>query len=101
MSMGRMVHLSLEAAEILSGDGIDVEVVDLRSLSPLDEQTVLDSVRKTHRFAVVDEDSPRCSMATDIIALLAGKCFDYIDAPPLMITGPHAPVPFSPPTLLL
>jgi len=96
VSMGRMVHLSLEAAEILSGDGIDVEVVDLRSLSPLDEQTVLDSVRKTHRFAVVDEDSPRCSMATDIIALLAGKCFDYIDAPPLMITGLHAPVPFSP-----
>lgn len=96
VTMGRMVHFSLEAAEKLSGDGVDVEVVDLRSLSPLDEETILNSVKKTHRLIVVDEDFPRCGMATDIVALVAGQAFDYLDAPPKMITPPHTLVPFSP-----
>lgn len=96
VTLGRMVHLSLEAAGKLAGDGVDVEVVDLRSLSPLDEDTILTSVKKTHRLIVVDEANPRCSMATDIVALIAGQAFDYLDAPPRMITAPHTPVPFSP-----
>ncbi|MBE9471954.1 MAG: alpha-ketoacid dehydrogenase subunit beta [Chloroflexi bacterium] len=96
VTMGRMVHFSLEAAEKLAGDGVDVEVVDLRSLSPMDEETILNSVKKTHRLIVVDEDYPRCSIATDVVALAAGQAFDYLDAPPKMITAPHAPVPFSP-----
>jgi len=96
VTLGRMVHFSLEAAEKLTGDGVEVEVVDLRSLSPLDEETILASVRKTHRLIVVDEANPRCSIATDIVALAAGQAFDYLDAPPTMITAPHAPVPFSP-----
>ena len=96
VTMGRMVHFSLEAAEKLSGDGVDVEVVDLRSLSPMDEEAILNSVKKTHRLIVVDEDYPRCSIATDVVALAAGQAFDYLDAPPRMITAPHTPVPFSP-----
>jgi len=96
VTIGRMVHFSLEAAEKLSGDGVDVEVVDMRSLSPLDEETILNSVKKTHRLIVVDEDFPRCGMATDIVALVAGQAFDYLDAPPKMITPPHTLVPFSP-----
>ncbi len=97
VTMGRMVHFALEAAEKLAQDGVDVEVIDLRTLSPLDEKTVLESVRKTHRLVVVDEDNPRCSMATDIVALVSERAFDYLDAPPRMVTAPHTPVPFSPP----
>ena len=96
VTVGRMVHFSLEAAERLANEGVDVEVVDLRSLSPMDEDTILRSVKKTHRLVVVDEDFPRCSLATDVIALVADQAFDYLDAPPKMITAPHTPVPFSP-----
>ena len=96
VSLGRMVHFSLSAAEALAGDGIDVEVVDLRSLSPLDEDAILASVKKTHRLVVVDEDNPRCSVAADVVALVADQAFDYLDAPCKMITAPHTPVPFSP-----
>ncbi len=97
VAMGRMVHIALEAAEKLSKDSMDLEVIDLRSLSPLDSKTVLQSVRKTHRLLVVDEDNPRCSMACDVIALVSTRAFDDLDAPPRMVTAPHTPVPFSPP----
>ncbi len=96
VSLGRMVHFSLVAAERLAGEGIDVEVVDLRSISPMDEEAILTSVRKTHRLVVVDEDNPRCSVATDVVALVADQAFDYLDAPCKRITAPHTPVPFSP-----
>ncbi len=95
-TVGRMVHFALEAAEKLSQDGVDVEVVDLRSLSPMDEDAILTSVKKTHRLIALDEDYPRCSLATDVVALVSGEVFDYLDAPPKMITAPHTPVPFSP-----
>lgn len=96
VTLGRMVHLALEAAEKLANDGVDVEVVDLRSISPMDSDAILESVKKTHRLLVVDEDYPRCSVATDVIALVADQVFDYLDAPCKMITAPHTPVPFSP-----
>jgi pyruvate/2-oxoglutarate/acetoin dehydrogenase E1 component len=96
VALGRMVLVSLEAAEKLAADGIDAEVVDLRSISPMDRDAVLTSVRKTHGLVVVDEDTPRCSLATDVIALVADQAFDYLDAPCKMITAPHTPVPFSP-----
>ena len=97
VAIGRMVHLALEAAEKLSQDSVDAEVIDLRSLSPLDESTVLQSVKKTHRLVVVDEDNPRCSMACDVVALVSERGFDDLDAPPRTVTAPHTPVPFSPP----
>ena len=96
VTLGRMVHLALEAADTLANDGVDVEVIDLRSISPMDGNAILDSVKKTHRLVVVDEDYPRCSVATDVIALVADQAFDYLDAPCKMITAPHTPVPFSP-----
>ncbi|OGP63907.1 MAG: pyruvate dehydrogenase [Deltaproteobacteria bacterium RBG_13_53_10] len=97
VTMGRMVHLALEAAEKLSKEGKELEVVDLRTLSPMDHKTILESVKKTHRLVVVDEDNPRCSIACDIIALVTTQAFDELDAPPRMVTAPHTPVPFSPP----
>ena len=96
VTMGRMVHTALEAAEKLSKDGMELEVIDLRSLSPMDNRTILQSVKKTHRLMVIDEDNPRCSMACDIIALVSTQAFDELDAPPRMVTAPHTPVPFIP-----
>ncbi|HKF15669.1 MAG TPA: alpha-ketoacid dehydrogenase subunit beta [Candidatus Dormibacteraeota bacterium] len=97
VAIGRMVHLSLEAAETIAAEGVEVEVVDPRTVSPLDEDTILGSVRKTRRLVVVDEDNPRCSLAADLVALVATQAFDDLDAPPQTVTAPHTPVPFSPP----
>jgi pyruvate/2-oxoglutarate/acetoin dehydrogenase E1 component len=96
VAIGRMVQLALEAADALAGEGVEVEVVDPRTLSPLDDEAILASVAKTGRLVVVDEDNPRCSMATDVAALVASRAFDHLDAPPQMVTAPHTPVPFSP-----
>jgi len=97
VAISRMVHQSLAAARMLEADGIDVEVIDPRTLSPLDEDAILSSVAKTHHLVIVDEDNPRCSCATDIAAMVADKGFDLLDAPIKMVTAPHTPVPFSPP----
>lgn len=97
VSISRMVHQALAAADELEAAGISVEVVDPRTLSPLDEETILNSISKTHRLVVVDEDNPRCSAATDIAALVADKGFTQLDAPIKLVTAPHTPVPFSPP----
>ena len=97
VAISRMVQQALAAAEELSAEGIEAEVIDPRTLSPLDEETILDSVAKTHRLVVVDEDNPRCSAATDIAAMVADKGFDTLDAPVKRVSAPHTPVPFSPP----
>ena len=96
VALGRMRLFALQAAEELAKEGIDVEVVDPQSISPLDESTILESVKKTHRLVAVDEDNPRCSVANDIVSLAAQQAFDYLDAPPQAVTAPHTPVPFSP-----
>jgi len=96
VTLGRMVHFSLQAAEKLAGNGLDVEVLDLRTISPMDNKAILESVKKTHHLVVVDEANPRCSLATDVVALVASEAFDFLDAPPKMVTAPHTPVPFSP-----
>ncbi len=96
VAISRMVNQSLAAAKTLAGEGIEVEVIDPRTLSPLDEDLILSSVAKTHRLIVVDEDNPRCSVAADIAAMVADKGFDLLDAPVKMVTAPHTPVPFSP-----
>jgi pyruvate/2-oxoglutarate/acetoin dehydrogenase E1 component len=97
VAISRMVHQALAAADILAAEGIDAEVIDPRTLSPLDDGTILESVAKTHRLVIVDEDNPRCSAATDIAALVADRGFDTLDAPIKLVTAPHTPVPFSPP----
>jgi len=97
VAIGRMRTFAMQAAEDLAKDGVDIEIVDPQSLSPLDESTILESVKKTHRLVVVDEDNPRCSVANDIVTLAAQQTFAYLDAAPLTVTAPHTPVPFSPP----
>jgi acetoin:2,6-dichlorophenolindophenol oxidoreductase subunit beta len=95
VTLGRMVHTSLAAADELSSGGISCEIVDLRTTSPLDEDTILESVENTGRLVVVDEATPRCSIAADISALVARHAFGALRAPIEMVTAPHTPVPFS------
>ncbi|MEJ5042514.1 alpha-ketoacid dehydrogenase subunit beta [Pseudomonas sp. 1239] len=95
VTYGRMVHLAMEAAANLARQGIDCEVLDLRTTSPMDEDSILESVEKTGRLVVIDEANPRCSMATDISALVAQKAFGALKGPIEMVTAPHTPVPFS------
>ncbi len=95
VGMGATVKMALAAAEALAGDGTSAEVIDLRSLAPLDEQTVLTSLEKTGRLVVVDEATPRCGIASDIACLCVTKGFDFLDAPVACVTAPHTPVPFS------
>lgn len=96
VAMGKMVHTALAAAESLAAAGISAEVVDPRTLAPLDEGTIFNSVRKTGRLVVVDEDNPVCSMGSEIIARVASACFDHLDGPPVLVSAPNTPVPFSP-----
>jgi len=96
VSYGMMVHRSLDAAESLAKEGVDCEVIDLRTLSPLDIDTVLESVEKTGRLVCVDEANPRCSIATDVSAQVAQRAFGALKGPIEMVTAPHTPVPFSP-----
>ena len=91
-----MVHLAVEVADQLAQKGISVEVVDPRSTSPLDEESILESVEKTGRLIVVDESARRCGMAADIAGMVAEKAFSALTGPIIQITPPHTPVPFSP-----
>ncbi len=97
VTYGMMVHRSLEAAKLLEKEGVDVEVIDLRTLSPLDINTVFRSVEKTGRLVVVDEASPRCNIATDISAQVCQEMFGTLKSGIRMVSPPHTPVPFSAP----
>ncbi|MFF9237964.1 alpha-ketoacid dehydrogenase subunit beta [Streptomyces sp. NPDC014776] len=96
VALGRMVSVAVEAAEELARAGIQCEVIDPRTTSPLDADTIIESVENTGRLIVVDESTPRCSMATDISALIAKEAFGSLRAPIETVTAPHTPVPFSP-----
>jgi acetoin:2,6-dichlorophenolindophenol oxidoreductase subunit beta len=96
VALARMVHYAITAAGELEKDGIEIDVIDPRTTSPLDEDTILESVERTGRLVIVDEATPRCSIATDIAALVADKAFDALKAPIRRVTAPHTPVPFAP-----
>jgi len=96
VATARMVHYALNAAEKLAADGIDVEIVDPRTLSPLDEDTILDSVKKTHKLVIVHEEVKFAGSGAEIAAMVAEKAFDYLDAPILRVAAPFCPVPFAP-----
>jgi pyruvate/2-oxoglutarate/acetoin dehydrogenase E1 component len=96
VAIGRMVHVALEAAGELSAEGIECEVIDPRTLSPLDEDTMYASIARTGRLVVVDESNPRAGIAAEIAGLAAQNCFASLRAPVRTISAPHAPVPFSP-----
>lgn len=95
IAFGRMVNQALTAAAALQKQGIHCEVIDPRTTSPLDEDTILESVEKTGRLVIVDESTPRCSMASDIAGIVAQKAFGALKAPIEQVTAPHVPVPFS------
>ncbi|MGF1561666.1 MAG: alpha-ketoacid dehydrogenase subunit beta [Geminicoccaceae bacterium] len=96
IAFGRMVNLANQAADQLEKDGISCTVVDPRTTSPLDRDTILETVEETGRLVVVDEAHPRCNMATDITALVTENIFGALKAAPKQVTGYHAPVPFAP-----
>ena len=96
VSYGLMVHYCLEAAETLAGEGVDVEVVDLRTLKPLDVDTILESVRKTGRVLIVHEDNVTGGVGAEVAARIAAQAFDYLDAPIGRLCGPDVPtMPFA------
>jgi pyruvate dehydrogenase E1 component beta subunit len=95
VALGRMVHMATQAAAALAKDGIEAEVIDPRTISPLDEATILKSVEKTGKLVVVDESHQRCSMAADISAVVAQEAFSALTAPIKLVTAPHVPPPFS------
>jgi pyruvate/2-oxoglutarate/acetoin dehydrogenase E1 component len=92
-----MVHKALEAASKLEKEGISVEVIDVRTLVPLDKQTIIESVKKTHRLLIVDEDYLSYGMTGEIAAVVAEEAFEYLDAPIKRLAVPNVPIPFSRP----
>jgi pyruvate dehydrogenase E1 component beta subunit len=96
VALGRMVKMANDAADALRKDGVMATVIDPRTTSPMDFDTILESVEETGRLVVVDEAHPRCSMATDISAQVVQDAFTALKAPIKMVTPPHTPVPFSP-----
>ena len=89
------VGQALEAAEKLAQDGIDAEVIDLRTLRPLDMDTVLESVKKTNRIVTIEQAWPICSIGSEISAQVALEAFDYLDAPPMKVSGKDVPMPYA------
>ena len=97
ITYGAMVYVAQEAAETLDREGVSVEIVDLRTLLPLDEETVLASVRKTSRALLLHEDTITGGIGGEIAARIAERAFDSLDAPVVRVASPDTPVPFSPP----
>jgi pyruvate/2-oxoglutarate/acetoin dehydrogenase E1 component len=97
VAIGAMVSKTLKVAEKLAKEGISVEVIDPRTLIPLDEEAILSSVEKTNRAVIIDEGHLRGGAAADLAAIIAEKGFDYLDAPVKRVTALDVPIPFSPP----
>ena len=86
---------NMEAADVLSKQGIEAELIDLRTLRPLDTATVVDSVMKTNRIVTVEQGWPICSIGSEIAAAIVDQAFDYLDAPPLRVAGKDVPMPYA------
>jgi pyruvate dehydrogenase E1 component beta subunit len=97
VTVGLSVHKALDAADRLADTGTSAEVLDLRSLVPLDREAIVASVEKTHRLLVVDEDYHSFGMSGEVIATVIEGAFDYLDAPPARVTTPDIPIPYSHP----
>ena len=93
LALALMVPRAMQAAETLSSNGIDIEVVDVRSLVPLDMQTILASVARTHRLLTVEENPRLCGWGGEIVSIVAEEAFYELDGPPVRITSPHIPLP--------
>ena len=97
LTYGAMVYIAEEAATELEKDGIDLEIIDLRSLLPLDRDLVLDSVKRNNKVFILHEDTRTGGIAGEIAATICEEAFEYLDGPILRITAPDTPVPYSPP----
>jgi 2-oxoisovalerate dehydrogenase E1 component beta subunit len=97
ISYAAMAHAALEAAERLAKEGIDAEVIDLRTLLPLDRETILSSLKKTNKLLVVHEDTRTGGIAGEIAAIVCEGAFEDLDGPIMRVTAPDTPVPYSPP----
>jgi pyruvate/2-oxoglutarate/acetoin dehydrogenase E1 component len=97
VTISLMVHRALDAADALAEKGVQAEVIDLRSLVPLDRETIAQSVRKTRRLLVVDEDYRSFGVSAEIMAVAIEEAFDYLDAPPMRLAYPDVPIPYSRP----
>jgi pyruvate dehydrogenase E1 component beta subunit len=97
VGFGATLAPCLEAAAELAGEGIEADVLDLRSLQPLDEEAILETLARTGRLVVADESTPRSSVASDVAALCVDRGFDSLEMPVRRVTAPHSPVPFSRP----
>jgi 2-oxoisovalerate dehydrogenase E1 component beta subunit len=97
ITYGAMVHVANDAAEILAKEGISMEIIDLRTLLPIDEEAILASVRKTSKAIVLHEASLTGGIGGELSARITEKAFEYLDGPVLRIASPDSPVPFSPP----
>jgi pyruvate/2-oxoglutarate/acetoin dehydrogenase E1 component len=96
VALGRMVQFALEAATMLQKEGIEAEIVDPRTTSPLDVDSLVETVEKTGRLVIVDESAARCGVAHDIAAIVGREAFGSLNAPIELVTPPHTPVPFAP-----
>ena len=98
VTYGLMVHHCLEAAGELAREGVDVEVVDLRTVRPLDHETILESVKKTGKIVVVHEDTKAGGIGAEVAAIVSDEAFEYLDGPVVRVAGPEVPpMPYSPP----
>jgi pyruvate dehydrogenase E1 component beta subunit len=97
VTFSRMVGVSLQAAEELAKKGINAEVINLRSIRPLDRDTLVQSVKKTSRLVTIEEGWPQCGIGAEIHAVINEEAFDYLDAPPARVTGADVPTPYSMP----
>ena len=98
VTYGLMLHYCVEAARALEGEGISVELVDLRTVRPLDSETILASARKTGKVVIVHEDTRAVGIGGEVAAIIAEDAFEYLDGPIVRVTGPEVPaMPFSPP----
>lgn len=95
VTIGKMLFVGLEVAEILEKDNVSVEVIDLRTIAPWDQKTVIESVKKTGRLIVIDEANPHNNTATDIASVVSDQAFDYLDGPIKCVCAPNTPVPFA------
>ncbi|MBK9523393.1 MAG: pyruvate dehydrogenase complex E1 component subunit beta [Bacteroidetes bacterium] len=96
VSFGKMMKIALKAAEELAKESINAEVIDLRSVRPIDYNTVIESVKKTNRLVVVEESWPLASIASEIAFMVQKKAFDYLDAPIVRVMGGDVPLPYAP-----
>jgi len=94
---GAMVHLAMEAASTLEKEGLELEIVDLRTLRPLDKECILESVKKTNKVILLHEDTRTGGISGEIAAIITEEAFEYLDGPIMRITAPDTPVPYSPP----